>query len=169
MRLWSVAACLLLAAPLTANEPITSMDQLVRMSECELLELYKAGSPGIVPEGFTPGRAIPKPGSKLTVLRSKMMTKVWQGKYFGDDGIMTNKFFGIKMIKGQVQQETSWLDGGPVNAIDYSQTSLIFKPYRDEFREIAPGIYLGVMWKRDDCKPKLLTWFAIDARCTPCK
>ena len=92
------------------------------------------------------------------------MKHVWQGKYFDND-VMTNRFFGVKFIKGQVTCEDSWIDGKPVNAIDYSGTSFLFKNYRDEFREVAPGIYLGVMWKRGECNPKLLTWFAIDARC----
>jgi hypothetical protein len=140
------------------------------MSECQLLELYKNAGPGPIPSGFTPGRAIPSPGKHSTVRRSNMMKHVWQGKNFGCDGIMTNRFFGLKMIKGQITQEASWLDGRPVNVIDYSHTSLVFKPYRDEFREISPGIYLGMMWKRDDCQPKMLTWFALDARgnCAAC-
>lgn len=172
MRAWPIIISLLFTTPLVAAEPaktypasITCLDELVRMSECELLELYRQAEPGPIPQGFSPGRVIPNPGKKLTVVRSNMMKSVWQGKYF-EDLIMTNKFFGLKVIKGQVTQESSWIDGKPSNAIDYSGTSLIFKPYRDEFREVAPAIYLGTMWKRDGCNPKLMTWFAFDARCS---
>jgi hypothetical protein len=166
MRFATTAALLVFASSTFAGESLTinCLEDLIPLDECQLREIYKAGSPGVVPEGFAPGRVYPKPGTKLNALRSKILTKVWQGKHFDGD-IMTNKFFGMKMIKGQVLEETSWLDGGPVHAIDYSHTSLLFKPYRDEFREIAPGIYLGVMWKRDDCKPKIVNWFAIDTRC----
>jgi hypothetical protein len=171
MRSWTIIVCLLAAAHSSAQEPvrrssltICSMDDLVRMDECQLLDLYRNAQPGPVPSGFSPGRVIPGPGKKNTVAKSNLMKHVWQGKYFDDD-VMTNRFFGIKFIKGQVTSENSWIDGKPVKAIDYSGTSLLFKKYRDEIREVAPGIYLGVMWKRDDCAPKLLTWFAIDARC----
>jgi hypothetical protein len=165
MRAWPIVISLFIASSSVAAEPaaITSMDELVRMNECQLLDLYAKAEPGPVPSGYVPGRAIVKPGKRTTVAKSNLLTHVWQGKYFDDD-IMTNRIFGMKFIKGQVTQETSWLDGRPVNAIDYSQTSHLFKPYRDEFREMAPGIYLGVMWKRDDCRPKLLSWFALDAR-----
>lgn len=172
MRIWSIIVTLFVVQPTVASEPartypaaITCLDDLVRMSECELLELYKNAEPGPIPQGFSPGRVITNPGRKLTVARSNAMKHVWQGKYF-DDLIMTNKFFGMKIIKGQVTCESSWIDGKPSNAIDYSGTSLIFRPYRDEFREISPGIYLGSMWKRDNCNPKLMTWFAFDTRCT---
>jgi hypothetical protein len=171
MRAWPIIVCLLAATHSSAEEPvrrssaaICSMDDLVRMDECQLLDLYRNAQPGPVPSGFSPGRVIPDPGKRTTVVKSNLMKHIWQGKYFDND-VMTNRFFGIKFIKGQVTPEISWIDGKPVNAIDYSATSLLFKHYRDEIREIAPGIYLGIMWKRDECTPKLLTWFAIDARC----
>ena len=94
---------------------------------------------------------------------------VWQGKYFDDCGIMTNKMFHVRFIKGEIQQGESWIDGRPSIVIDYSKTSLIFRPYRDELRDVSPGIYLGAMYKRDGCNPKLVTYFAIDARCGNCR
>ncbi len=164
---------LLLAISPTAvtAEPIKvcSMDELVRMNECQLRDLYSNAQPGPVPTGYAPGRAIPSPGKHSTVAKSNFLKHVWQGKYFDDD-VMTNRLFGLKFTKGQVAPDISWVDGKPVNAIDYSHTSFLFKPYRDEFREVAPGLYLGIMWKRDGCHAKLTTWFALDARgnCSAC-
>jgi hypothetical protein len=175
MRAWPIVVSLIAVSSTLAAEPaadlpnhpakICSIDDFLPLSECELLDLYRHAGPGPVPIGFSAGRVLPAPGKPSNVAKSNAMKHVWQGKYFDCDGIMTNRLLGMKIIKGQVTRETSWIDGKPVNAIDYSHTSLLFKPYRDEFREIAPGIYLGTMWKRDDCKPKMLTWFALDARC----
>jgi hypothetical protein len=152
----------------TAGAPSTQIDtleQLVRMNECQLLDLYRQAQPGAIPSGFTPGRMISNPGKRTTVIVSRMTERtLWQGKIFGDDGIMTNRMFGVRFIKGEVQTGESWLDGKPSNIIDYSQTSRIFRPYRDEFREVSPGIYLGIMYKRDCCNPKIVTYFALDAR-----
>jgi hypothetical protein len=168
MRYWHIVVCTLLLPALSNAQQaaICSVDELVRMSECQLRELYLQAAPGPLPDGFVPGRAILKPGSRTTVARSNLMKHVWQGKYFDDECIMTNRMFGMRMIKGQVTAAAaSWLDGKPAHEIDYKCTSLIFKPYRDEFREVAPGIYLGIMWKRDDCSPKIVAWFTLDARC----
>lgn len=171
MRSWPIIVCLLAVSAACAEEParresvvVCSIDEMVRLNECQLLDLYKCAQPGPVPIGYSPGRVIPNPGARTTVAKSNMLKHVWQGKYFDND-VMTNRIFGVSFIKGQVTSENSWIDGKPANAIDYSGTSHLFKQYRDEFREIAPGIYLGVMWKRDECNPKILTWFALDARC----
>ena len=172
MRAWPIILSLFATSSTLAAEPapaypakICSLEDLLCLNECQLLDLYRNAGPGPIPSGFTPGRVLPAPGKPSNVAKSNRMQHIWQGKYFECDSTMINRFFGIKMIKGQVTQECSWIDGKPVNVIDYSHTSLIYKPYRDEFREIAPGIYLGTMWKRDDCKPKFMTWFALDARC----
>ena len=153
-----------------APPQVSSLDQLVCMNECQLLDLYRQAQPGPVPSGFTPGRMISNPGKRSTVFVSRMTQRtLWQGKIFGDDGIMTNKMFGVRFIKGEVQAGESWIDGKPSNIIDYSRTSLIFRPYRDEFREVSPGIYLGIMFKRDCCNPKVVTYFALDARGACCE
>ena len=89
----------------------------------------------------------------------------WQGKYFPDDGTMINKTFGLKAIKANVYPGISWLDGGPSTIFDYYDRSKIAARYRDEVREVSPGIYLGIMHKRDGACPKLAAWFALDARC----
>jgi hypothetical protein len=38
------------------------------------------------------------------------------------------------------------VDGRPCIVIDYSKTSLIACLIRDEIREVAPGLYLGVVF-----------------------
>ena len=145
---------------------LQSPDQLVRMKESELIALYKSAEPGPIPTGYTPGLAILKPGSFSTVRVSKLISATaWQGKYFPDDGTMINKTFGLKAIKANVYPGISWLDGGPSTIFDYYDRSKIAARYRDEVREVSPGIYLGIMHKRDGACPKLAAWFALDARC----
>lgn len=176
MRTWSLILSVLISGSAAAAEPtatrypvhpltLCSTDELLRMDECQLLDAFRRAAPGPIPNGYTPGRVITKPGKRTTVLASRFMKPIWQGKNFDCDGLMTNKIFGIKFIKGQVAQEASWIDGRSSNAIDYSQTSKLFKPYRDEFREVSPGIYLGIMFERTCPQPKIMTYFVLDARC----
>jgi hypothetical protein len=149
---------------------IGSLDELVRMNECQLLDLYKRAEPGAIPSGYASGRMISKPG-RLTTVPVSRITKltVWQGKYFDGGPIMTNRMFGVRFIKGEVQHGESWIDGRPSNIIDYGPTSLLWRSYRDEFREVAPGIYLGIMFKREGCKSKIVTYFALNARDNCCQ
>jgi hypothetical protein len=142
-------------------------EQLLRMDECQLIEIYKGGSVTPVPCGYTPGVVIFKPGSKLAVPMSKLMKlTAWQGKYITCDK-MINRQFGVPSIKADIQQGESWIDGGPTLVFEYYDTSLICKQYRDEVREVSLGIYLGCMHKREKETVRVATWFALDARtCT---
>jgi hypothetical protein len=142
---------------------------LVHMDRCQLLDLYQRAEPGPVPCGYAPGRNIPNPGHRGTALRSALarMT-VWQGKYFEPDGFMVNRMFGVKTNKAQIYYAESWLDGKPSLILDYEPTSRMWSQYRDELREVSPGIYLGIMYQRDCAEPKIKTFFAIDARAGQC-
>jgi hypothetical protein len=163
------AAQLTLPGDTSCLPTVNCIDELVRMSECQLLSLYRNAEAGQMPSGYTPGKMISKPGSKTTVLKSKITSKtVWQGKYFDDNGIMTNRMFNVRAIKGEVQMGESWIDGKPSIIIDYAPTSFVWRQYRDEIREVSPGIYLGIMFQRDCPCPKIRTWFALDARCGQC-
>ena len=72
---------------------------------------------------------------------------LWQGKVFEpDESTAVNRFFGMRVIRGQLYQGPSWLDGGPSLVLDYSQTSRIYADNRDEIRQIAPGLFLGLMY-----------------------
>src|SRR2546421_327244 len=64
---------------------------------------------------------------------------------------------------GNVYHDTSWYDGRPALILDYADTSLVYKKYRDEIREVAPGLYLGLMYKRRCPQPKFKMYFALQA------
>ncbi|HKA06738.1 MAG TPA: hypothetical protein VKD71_05730 [Gemmataceae bacterium] len=151
--------------PGVLSRPSYTPEQLLRMSESELIDLYKCSAPAPVPTNYTPGLVIFKPGSCITVPMARVMEcTAWQGKYFPCEGTMINRQFGVPTIKAVIYGGESWLDGGPSTVFDYADTSLICKRYRDEVRQVSPGVYLGMMHRREKDGPKIATWFALDAR-----
>jgi hypothetical protein len=141
-------------------------EQLLRMEECQLIEVYKCGSPAPVPCGKNPGIVIFNPGSMITVPLSNLLkyTGSWQGKYITSD-TMYNRQFCMPTMKGKIGMAESWIDGKPTMVFDYEGESLICHRYRDEVREVSPGVYLGAMHRRGKNGVCIATWFALDARC----
>ena len=80
-------------------------------------------------------------------------TLAWKGKVFNrEKGDLKNKIlpFGIKAVRAKVYKEASWFDGEETIVLDYSKTSFFARKVRDEIREVAPGLFLGlVYWKKD--------------------
>jgi hypothetical protein len=153
-----------LASPQGGAPGITAIEQLVQLSPQELDAIYRQAGVGAIPDGKVRGRAIVKPGTKLAVPLSKATKVLWQGKVFDcANGGAVNKFFGLRMIRGQVYYGESWLDGGPAIILDYSQTSRIYARNRDEIRQVAPGLFLGLMYDRTTSPPRLSLFFALEA------
>jgi hypothetical protein len=172
MRTPAIALLLTFVASAPAEEKssavppdVTCVEDLLKMNRCQLLDLYKRAEPGPVPCGYAPGRMIPKPG-KLSndPISSGVQATVWQGKYFDSEHTMTNKQFGMRSNSGHVYSAASFLDGKPVHVIDYRDSWAMWRPYFDEFREVSPGIYLGITWRIDSGCPKFYTYFGLDAR-----
>ena len=89
----------------------------------------------------------------------------WQGKVFEPGGATAvNRFFGLQVIRAQVLQGPSWLDGGPALVLDYSRTSRVYADNRDEIRQVAPGLFLGLMYDRTMAPPRLQMYFALETR-----
>lgn len=146
----------------TATQPQT-MNDLVRMSQAELTALFHAAPAAPTPSGFLPGRAIKNPGSRRTVLNARFTRLMWQGKIFRNDGTMINRFFGVgRMIPAEVYVSDSILDGRPALILDYSRSRL-WPTVRDEIREVAPGLYLGIMYKGGAMTSPPM-FFTLDAR-----
>ena len=88
---------------------------------------------------------------------------LWQGKVIeADEATAVNRFFGMRMIRGQLYEGPSWLDGRPSLILDYSQTSRIYADNRDEIRQVAPGLFLGLMYNRTTAPPELSMCFALE-------
>lgn len=180
MRLNCLLACVFAGAALTGCKSSTScstsctsavtpapgtihgMDDLVRMNRCELENLYRNAEIGCPPSGVVSGRAIINPGSKSTVAKSQIIRVLWQGKVITDD-MMVNRVFGILAVHARVSTGESYLDGKPSVIMDYAETSKLFPDIRDEVREIAPGLYLGMAYKRTDAGPELKAFFTLDS------
>jgi hypothetical protein len=52
----------------------------------------------------------------------------------------------LQLIRATVYRAPSWLDGREAIVLDYSKTSFVAQKIRDEIREVAPGLYLGLVW-----------------------
>ena len=77
---------------------------------------------------------------------------LWRGKVVNArEGRLKNLItpLAIPAIAAAVYKQDSWYDGKPCIVLDYSKTSFVAQKIRDEIREIAPGVFLGlVFWGR---------------------
>jgi hypothetical protein len=130
-------------------------DDLVNMSRKELDELFRRSPSGEIPDGEANGQVlIGAENDTVSDTAAKVAHLVaWQGKVFDrEKGELLNKIgpFGLKAIRAKVYKEPSWFDEKETIVLDYSDTSLVAHWIRDEIREVAPRLYLGlVFWDRD--------------------
>jgi hypothetical protein len=153
----------------TVCQPLT-LAGLTRMCPAELEQLYRQSPPGKVVEGFARGKPIYPPDTRSAALRSKLTGAVWRGKIFcAADGTLINQWLGYKAIVARVYYGESWFDGGPSIIMDYSETSHVWEDVRDEIREVAPGLFLGLMYVRQPCGgPKFRMYFVLQT-CPACE
>ena len=120
------------------------------MTQDGLDALFKSSAAGPIPVGDTTGAAIILPGTKWEQpLAAIARHCFWQGKVFdGKNGELINKIlpFGIRAIKAKVYKGLSWVDHKECIILDYSRTSVVARVIRDEIREVAPRLYLGVVF-----------------------
>src|SRR5262245_6570126 len=167
-HLFAVAGlCGLYAVPVHAAPP-RATDDLVRADRATLDALYAAGTPSLPPSGFVPGRAIPEPGSRNTVRRSKVIGLLWKGKVFSDAQMINRLAGGLEAVTARMYVGESLFDGQPSVILDYAGSKR-FGDVRDEMREIAPGVFLGMTYVRKCPAPKATTYFVLDARQNCCR
>ena len=163
----SLAVCLLSSAIAGADEPNTPplcLDQLTCMSWPELETLYREADAGAIPTGYAAGKAIYCPCQPLAGLHSRITGALWHGKVFDNaEGSLLNQWTGFRAIKARVTYGPSCLDGKPSILMDYGETSLVWADVRDEVREVAPGLYLGRMYRRKKCGLEFQFFFALQA------
>jgi hypothetical protein len=152
------------ASSMQSPATVQTLDDLVALSAPQLDQLYRQSGPGSMPTGKVRGRAL-YPDARYPRARSNAAKVAWQGKVFEPEtSTAINRFFGVKAIRGNVYVAPGWLDGNPSMILDYEGTSKLFAKYRDEFREVAPGLYLGLMYDRTTAPVSLKMYFAFDAR-----
>jgi hypothetical protein len=127
--------------------------QLLKMTQQELDDLFRASPAGEIPNGQAKGTAIIAPGTVFSPEIAEFISFfAWQGKTFdGKRGVLTNRIsvLGLNAIVAEVYKDGSWLDGKECIVLDYSKTSLVAQWIRDEIRLIAPNFYLGkVYWDK---------------------
>lgn len=126
---------------------------LLKMTQEELDDLFKASDAGPIPKGEAKGTPIILPGTSISDEIAQIVNFfAWQGKEFDDDGgYLRNQIlpFGMKAIVAKVYKDASWIDGGECIVLDYSETSMLAQWIRDEIRQIDDNIYLGkVFWEK---------------------
>jgi hypothetical protein len=129
---------------------VTDPAQFLHMSDEQLDDLFRKSPAGQIPEGEGEGTAIIKPGSDISDDIARFVHLfTWKGKVFDPaSGTLKNKILplGHKAIIAKVYKDKSWFDQKSCIVLDYSKTSLVAKWIRDEIREVAPGIYLGIVY-----------------------
>lgn len=127
-----------------------TVPQLLTLSQKELDDLFSNSQPGEIPNGEAAGTAIIAPGTTYTQEIATLINHFgWQGKTFdAAHGTLRNRItpFGLNAIIAKVYKGASWFDNKECIVLDYSETSLLAKRIRDEIRQIAPGVYLGVVY-----------------------
>ncbi|MEK7467649.1 MAG: hypothetical protein AAB074_09575 [Planctomycetota bacterium] len=149
------------ASAASKGGPLT-VRRLLEMSRADLDELYASRGAGSIPQGDSRGTGIPMAGSFLTAPISRLGNFLWQGKVFDPaTSTLVNKVLGIRLFVARVYPGESWFDGKPAIIVDYQGTSWLCGPIRDEIRELAPGLYLGMAYLRSAGRKRLLH-FALD-------
>src|ERR1700741_3118648 len=118
----------------------------------ELDEVLGPAPSGPIPSGEGHGQALLGTGTfAARPFTAFVRTVAWRGKEFDDKThTLLNRIgpLGSRAIKADVYIDDSWLDGRPCIVLDYSKTSRSARWIRDEIREVAPGLYLGLVYVR---------------------
>jgi hypothetical protein len=159
--LWLASATSLVASA-AGSEPL-GVPSLIRMSGPELDALYRQGASVALHAGRVRGTALLAPGTRRNGAMASGTRLVWQGKTIDPtNAVATNRFFGLPIVRAQIYQAASWLDGAPSLILDYSRTSRVYAQNRDEIRQIAPGLFLGLMYGRATPQPELKMYFVLE-------
>ena len=129
--------------------PALAPADLPRMSQQELDVLFSRSPAGPTPSGVADGTAIVAPGTPIAGGLASLLHVAWQGKVlYPEQGDLLNRVgpFGLLIARARVYRDASWMDGREAIVLDYSVSSLPFRAVRDEIREVAPGLYLGVVY-----------------------
>jgi hypothetical protein len=132
-----------------ANIEPPTIDSLPELSQQQLDELFSGSPAGPTPSGVAEGVAIIAPGTPIATALQPLLRLSWQGKvFYPKRSDLLNRVgpFGILLARAQVYRDASWVDGREAIILDYSMASLPFRAIRDEVREVAPGLYLGVVF-----------------------
>ena len=131
--------------------------ELPSLPGSQLDELFAAAPAGSIPVGIGRGQALIATGTfAARPLVGLVRLLAWRGKEFDAQGRTLRNLvspFAVRAIKADVYLDASRLDGLPCIVLDYSKTSRVAGWVRDEIREVAPGLYLGLVYVRSRRAP----------------
>jgi hypothetical protein len=130
--------------------PAPDMRFLVGSRRSELGSLFNTAPVGAVPDGRGRGTVLLGTGGPLArVAAGLAYALAWRGKVVdARSGGLKNLLspFAIRAIEAAVYPAPSWFDGRQCIVLDYSRTSFVARLVRDEIREVAPGLFLGLVF-----------------------
>ncbi len=167
--LLAVAALLLIANAVgQASDPpcCLTMAQLKKLDICELDRLFAQAPPGAIPLGYARGQVLLMTDAKCPKLRARLASSAWKGKHFCEGGEFINQWPGFTALRGKIEPGVSGYDNKPCLVLDYPADTPLFGNFRDEMREIAPGLYLARLYEKCPCL-RFTGYFAIQV-CGTC-
>src|SRR5262245_22022753 len=161
-RLWCIRWALLVAGLLaTAPSPASAQPpaswpwgwsgnpaDLHHLSFDDLDNLFHQATIHEMPHGWFPGTIIGFTNMPAPELVKRMAGNHWKGKIFEPDGNFINQWKKVQALHSCLTVGPSFLDGQPCFICEYPRSTPLFGPVRDEYREIAPGLFLGRMYRR---------------------
>lgn len=134
---------------ITAADPSSLVDETIE----GLGELFGAGTAGAIPDGRGKGTVLLGTGGRAArVAAALCYALAWRGKVVNARAARLKNVvtpLRIQAVEAAVYKQDSWYDGETCIVLDYSKTSFVARKVRDEIREIAPGVFLGlVFWGR---------------------
>ena len=140
---------------------VVGASALVELRRSELGDLFRGGSAKI-PDGHGRGTVLLGTGGWLARLVAVLTYAVaWRGKLFeARAGRLVNLVtpLHVRAVAAQVYEGASWYDGDTCVVIDYTRSSWVARRLRDEIREVAPGVFLGMVFVGS----RQVTSFALD-------
>jgi hypothetical protein len=123
---------------------------LVPARRSELARLFGSGRVGDIPDGHGRGTVLLGTGGIIARLAAVVCYALaWRGKVVNAPAARLKNILtplDIQAIEAAVYTQASWYDGDPCIVLDYSKTSFVARQIRDEIREIAPGVFLGLVF-----------------------
>ncbi|MEA2131287.1 MAG: hypothetical protein QOJ85_4178 [Solirubrobacteraceae bacterium] len=141
------------AAKPTARASSKRIDaaKLLKMNQRQLDELFSSSPAGATPEGVADGTVIAFSGTPAAKVLAPLLGLAWRGKvFYPHKHDLLNRILPISLraVRAKVYRDTSLFDGKEAIILDYGKTSLLAHSVRDEIREVAPGLYLGIVYIR---------------------
>jgi hypothetical protein len=156
-------------AAVSSPAPPLCFERLACMTWPELEAVYRRAEAGAVPRGYARGLAVYCTDDRLAAVRTRASRTVWHGKVFDPcDGTLVNQWCGFRAVRARVSYGPSCLDGRPSIVMDYRGMSRVWADVRDEVREVAPGLYVGRMYRLRRCGPEFKLYFILQA-CGPAR